>query len=128
MGDFYSDAASQRLQQIEAQRAQVLADLANARANADYESAAASVQQIANLEAEKANVASLHLNYVASQTPPTPVELSAEEKAAKPLSRMDWNDGLELARTSKYGKNLDWNDPHVAAGYREALARRGRGE
>jgi hypothetical protein len=126
--DFYSFAANQRLAQIEAQRAQSLADLANAKANSDYESAAASVQQIANLEAEKTNVANLHRSYVASQTPPTPPELSAEERAAKPLHRMDFNDGLELARTSKYGKPLDWNDPHVRAGYAEAMARRARGE
>jgi hypothetical protein len=128
MADFYSDAASQRLAQIEAQRAQALADLANSKANADYESAAASVQTIADLEAAKQNLVALHQNYVASQTPPTPPELSAEERAAKPLHRMDWNDALELAKTSRYGKNLSWNDPNVQAGYREAMARRRRGE
>jgi hypothetical protein len=126
--DFYSHAAFQRLAQIEAMRAQALADLATSKANSDYESAAASVQTIANLEAEKANVANLHRSYVASQTPPTPPELSAEEKAAKPLHRMNWQDGLDLAKTSKYGKTLSWDDPHVRAGLAEAQARRRRGE
>jgi hypothetical protein len=128
MTDFYSDAASQRLAQIEAQRAQSLADLANAKANADYESAASSVQQIANLETEKANVVALHQQYIQSQQSPVQQELSAEEKAARPLSRMTWQDGLDLAKTSKYGKTLSWDDPHVRAGYAEAQARRRRGE
>jgi hypothetical protein len=42
--DFYSHAAHQRLAQIEAMRAQALADLATSKANSDYESAATSVQ------------------------------------------------------------------------------------
>jgi hypothetical protein len=41
---------------------------------------------------------------------------------------MDWNDALELAKTSKYGKGLSWHDQNVQAGYREAVARRARGE
>jgi hypothetical protein len=70
----------------------------------------------------------LHQQYIQSQQAPVQPELSAEERAAKPLHRMDWNDALELAKTSRYGKNLSWNDPNVQAGYREAMARRRRGE
>jgi hypothetical protein len=128
MGDFYSDAASQRLAQIEAMRAQALADLATSKANSDYESAAASVQTIANLEAEKANVANLHRSYVASQTVPTPPELTREERDAKPWNRMTPDDALEIARGSKYGKDLNWDNPDVRAGWAEAQRRRSRGE
>ena len=38
------------------------------------------------------------------------------------------DDGLQLAKTSKYGKNLDWSDPNVRNGYAEAQRRRYRGE
>jgi hypothetical protein len=70
----------------------------------------------------------LHQQYVASQTPPAPVELTPEEKHAKPWDRMTWQDGLDLARTSKYGADIDANDPNVQAGFREVMARRQRGE
>lgn len=86
------------------------------------------MQQIANLESEKANLVALHQQYVASQTPPAPVELTPEEKHAKPWDRMTWQDGLDLARTSKYGADIDANDPNVQAGFREVMARRQRGE
>jgi hypothetical protein len=126
--DFYTYSARQRLAQIDAAKAQSLANLAQCKATADYENAAIEVQQIANCEAEKANLIALHDQYVASQTPPAQSELSAEERASKPLHRMDWNDALELAKTSKYGKGLSWHDQNVQAGYREAVARRARGE
>jgi hypothetical protein len=124
--DFYQYAAQQRLQQLEAQKAQALADLAVHKASNDYQSAAESVQQIANLEAEKTNLVSLHNQYVESQTPPEPVQLSDEEIAAKPIGRMDWSDAMALARTSKYARDLDHNDPLVQAGYRAVLAGRAR--
>jgi hypothetical protein len=126
--DFYTHSARQRLAQIEATKAQALADLANAKATADYETAALSVQTIADLEAQKVNVINLHEQYMQSQTPPTPPELSTEERNAKPWNRMTPDDALALARTSKYAKKLDWDDANVQAGYREAMARRARGE
>ncbi len=126
--DFYTFSARQRLQQISAGRAQALADLEVAKASADYDSAGQAVQQIANLDAEAKNLAALHEQYVASQTPPAPVELTAEERAAKPWDRMTWDDALDLARTSQFAKDLDHNDPHVQAGYREVMRRRARGE
>ncbi|MFY9877796.1 MAG: hypothetical protein WAK39_00110, partial [Pseudolabrys sp.] len=64
--DFYSFSARQRLQQIDAGRAQALPDLEAAKANADYDSAGQAVQQIADLDAEARNVAALHELYVAS--------------------------------------------------------------
>jgi hypothetical protein len=41
---------------------------------------------------------------------------------------MTWQDGLDLAKTSKYGKDLSFDDPNVRAGYAEVMARRARGE
>ena len=80
--DFYTFSARQRLQQINAGRAQALADLEVAKAQADYDFAGAAVQQIADLEAEASNVVNLHDQYVASQTPPEQPEATAEERFA----------------------------------------------
>jgi hypothetical protein len=126
--DFYQYAAQQRAAELEAQKAQALADLAQYKAANDYQGAAGAVQQIANLEAERNNLAVLHDQYVRSQTPVAPPELTAEEKAAKPWDKMTWEDGLDLARTSKYGADLTHDNPNVQAGYREVMARRARGE
>jgi hypothetical protein len=126
--DFYSFSARQRLQQINADRAQCLADLEQAKAASDYESAASSVQEIANLEAQRQALVNLHDQYVRSQQVPEAPELTPEEKAARPWDKMNWQDGLDLARTSKYGADLDHNDPNVQAGYAEVVRRRQRGE
>ena len=121
--DYYTHLARQQIQRLDASRAQALADLEAAKASNDYESAGEAVQVLADLEAKKANVLALHGRYVDSQTPSAPVELTAEEKAAKPWDKMTWEDGLDLARTSKYGRDLDHSDPNV-----QVMARRQRGE
>lgn len=122
--DFYVFAAQQRVSEIEAQRAQALADLAQYKATADYQSAAGAVQQIANLDAEWQNIANLHSQYVASQTPVEPPELTPEEKAAKPISAMDYGDVWEMSATSKYGVDED----AFRAGMAEVARRRARRE
>jgi hypothetical protein len=126
--DYYTFVARQQIQRLDANRAQCLADLAAARANADYETAGSAVSELADIEAKKQNIVALHQQYVASQTPVEPPELSAEERHAKPLEKMDWQDALDLARTSKYGKDLRHDDPAVIAGYAEVMKRRSRGE
>ena len=126
--DFYSYSARQRLQQINAGRAQALADLEVAKSHADYESAALAVQQIADLEAQKQSLVNLHDQYIRSQQPPEQPEATAEERFARPWDRMTWDDALDLARTSQFAKDLDHNDPNVQAGYREVARRQRRGE
>ncbi len=84
--DFYVSAAVARANTIEAELAPARADLAAHRANSDTDSAAVSIQQIANLEAERQNLNALYQNYVASQQPPQQPELTPEERAAKPPS------------------------------------------
>jgi hypothetical protein len=126
--DFYFDAAAQRANQIEAELAAAKADLMAHKANSDVDSASQTVQSIANLEAEKANLNHLYQSYVVSQQPPQQPELTKEELQAKPWDRLSPDEALSFARTSKYGHDLNWSDPNVVAGYREAQRRRSRGE
>ena len=126
--DWYTETASRRFQQIEAERAQSLADLQQARVAGDNYLAQEAVQRIADLDSAAKNLADLHSRYVQSQTPVSPPEISAEERAAKPWDKMNYDDALALARNSKYGKDLTHDDPNVAAGYRAVQARRQRGE
>ena len=65
--DFYTYSARQRFQQINAGRAQALADLEVAKAQADYDFAGAAVQQIADLEAQRQSLVNLHDQYIRSQ-------------------------------------------------------------
>jgi hypothetical protein len=126
--DFYTQAARARAETIEMQIAASRADLLVHRNQGDLQAAGDAVQQIANLEAERANLTTLYNNYVASQQPAQPEVLTDEERNARPWHKMTPDDGLALARTSKYGKNLDWSDPNVRSGYAEAQRRRHRGE
>jgi hypothetical protein len=126
--DFYLQAGQQRLLQIEAERSAALADLSAHRMNGDQDSAAQSVQQLANLDTELRNLNDLYVRYQQSQNPPAPPEPSPEERAARPTSRMDWSDVVDMTRQSKYAKNIAPNDPNLIAGYNEAMRRRQRGE
>jgi hypothetical protein len=126
--DFYIQSAARRASMIEAELAAAKADLAAYKANHDVDSASQSVQSIANLEAERANLVNLYNAYVQSQRPPQPEELSDAERMSKPWNKMTPDDGLALARTSRYAKDLSWDDPSVKAGWAEMQRRRSRGE
>lgn len=126
--DFYLDAAATRANMIEAELAAAKADLMAHKANQDVESASGTVQQIANLEAERANLTTLYQNYVRSQQPAPQPEISDSERAAKPWNRMDWNDIVAITRTSKHAKDIKPDDPNMIAGWQEAQRRRSRGE
>lgn len=125
--DFYQQAALTRANQIEMELAAAKADLLVHRQNSDLESAGASVQQIANLEAERANLNSLYQGYVASQQPAPQREISPEERLARRPEHMDWSDVVELARTSRHAKDIKADDPNLVAGWREAMQRKSRG-
>jgi hypothetical protein len=126
--DFYDSAARQRYAILEAAKARCLADLAEHRANGDEHSAAEELQVLATLNDQQASLQRLHQQYQAQQNPPPPPRQTPEQLRAKPAEQMTWADGLEIARQSKYGKNLSFEDPNVVAGYHEANRRRGRGE
>lgn len=97
--------------------------------NADYDSAGSVIQQIANLDAEKANLTALYQNYVASNTPAPPEVLTSEELQNRPWWKLSAEQALQIATEgSKYGKNLTYADPNVQAGWREAQRRRSSGE
>jgi hypothetical protein len=125
--DFNIEAAEQQAAYIDAAIKQQIADLAAYRGAHDVDGAATVVQTIADLEASKRNLTQLCQDYIESQQPRQEV-LTEEERIAKPWNRMTAEDGLAVARQSKYGKNLDWNDAHVRAGWQEAQRRRHRGE
>ena len=122
--DYYTHLARQQIQRLEANKAQCLADLQRAKADADYETAGSAVQELADIEAKKQNIVALHDQYVRSQQVPEPPELTPEEKAARPISAMDYGDVWEMSATSKYGvdENL------FRAGMAEVARRRARGE
>jgi hypothetical protein len=115
--DFYLQAGSQRLAQIEAERAAALADLAAHKANGDRESAAAAIQQIANIDVEMANLNQLYTRYVQSQNPPAPPQPSKESRAKRTWEEMDWQDVVDMTRESKYAKNIRPDDPNLIAGW-----------
>jgi hypothetical protein len=96
--------------------------------NGDHDAAAECIQQIADLDAARGNLTALYQQYTQSQQPRQPEVLTDEERHAKPWHKMDYNDTLALAQTSKYGKGLTWDDAHMRAGYAEAARRRSRGE
>lgn len=122
--DYYTHLARQQLQRLDANKAQTLADLAAARANSDYETAGTAVQELADLESKRQNLVALHDQYVRSQYVPEAPEPTPEEKFARPWDRMSLQDGLDLAKTSKYGKDLSFDDPNVIAGYNHMIANR----
>ncbi len=126
--DFYSTVTQSRLNMLAAEEQAALADLAAHKANSDPNSASTALQQLANVRAERANLLSLHQEYQASMQPPQQPEQTPEEINAKPWHRMTPDDALSLARTSKYGRDLDWNNPHVRAGWAESQRRKARGE
>jgi hypothetical protein len=129
MSDFLRDAAARQRAMLEAQLSAADADLKAARANSDYDGAAAAVQQYADAVAQWNNLQNIENQYVASQQPRQPEQLSPEELAAKPAHKMTADDGLRTAVAgSRWEKSITWNDPNVVAGYRETQRRRARGE
>lgn len=127
--DWYSFVAREQWQKNNAEIAQYKANLEAAKATNDSYAATAAAQDLANARANQRNLEDLHGEYVRSQQPPPPPpEPTPEERHARPWDKMTWQDGLDLARTSKYGADIDANDPNVQAGFREVIARRQRGE
>ena len=127
--DDYSYAAQLQGSRLRAERMRALAELEEARADGNTLVMGECEQTIADIDQKGRNLNALHEEYRRSlEPPPAPPEPTAEERFARPWDRMTWDDALDLARTSQYGKDLDHNDPNVQAGYREVARRRSRGE
>src|SRR6476660_8986222 len=125
MSDFYRDSAERRLQQLNATRAASLADLEAHKLNGDHDAAGEVIQNLANIDAERANLTQLYQNYVQSQQPPQPEHLTPEELQNRPWYKLSAEQALQVATEgSKYGKGLDYSDPNVQAGWREAQRRK----
>jgi hypothetical protein len=122
--DFHTESARKRLAYLDAQRQQVVANLAISKNDNDHDSAAEEIQQIANIDAQRNNLINLHQQYEASQRPAQQVPQTKEEWRVKAAERMTPEDGLEVARGSRHGKDLDWNNPDVQRGYQEMMRRR----
>jgi hypothetical protein len=122
--DWYIEVGKQRLADINAQRSQAVADLEAAKVRYDSDTAADAIQRIADCDAQRANMMGLYNQYWHSQNPPQPPEPSREERMAKPLERMDYNDVYEMLKHSKYGVD----DDAFRAGIAEVQRRRARGE
>jgi hypothetical protein len=82
------------------------------------------VQQLANLDPELANLNNLYQRYQQSVNPPAAPPLSDEERAAKPLNRMNYQDVYAMLKHSKYGVD----DNAFREGIAEVQRRRARGE
>jgi hypothetical protein len=82
------------------------------------------IQSIADLDRQRADLMALYNQYWQSQHPPAPPEPSPEERAAKPLSHMNYGDVYEMLKNSKYGVD----DNAFRAGIAEVQRRRARGE
>jgi hypothetical protein len=111
-----------RVAVIDAAIAAAQADLQAHIVNGDIEAIGESEQTIANLRADRQNMFNLHAEHVRSQTPPPPP--TDEERAAKPLHRMDYSDVYQMLKHSKYGVD----DNAFREGIAEVGRRRARGE
>lgn len=119
------DDIRETLREISMEMTQVRADYERASMNGDDASRRAALRQLGAYQTEYANAVNYGNQYWASkQPPPAPPELSAEEKAAKPLSHCNWSDTYEWAKNSKYGVD----DDAFRAGMAEVNRRRRAGE
>jgi hypothetical protein len=109
--DFYLNAAAQRANEIAAERQAALADLAAHRANGDVQSAAQSVQALADLDAAQQRLQSLCNDYVAQQQGPRRPYVSDEQRQARQPNEMDQQDLADIMNTSRYsGKSFTARD------------------
>jgi|SRR5712664_445086 len=129
MADFYQDSAEARIERLDYQRQMALVNLQEARMTNDLHAGGEYAQEIADIDAAKANLVRLHNSYLQSQQPQYQAPETPEELRVKSVERLSPNDGLKISiANSKYAAGLDWNDPNVQAGYQEVQRRRGRGE
>src|SRR5262249_31182788 len=106
--DYYTSLARQRLARLDAENAREIANLQEAKAIGDGESADAALQQMVKISLDRQETIRMHDQYMQSQQPPPRVELTQEERNALPPERMDpIRDAYDIASTSKYGVDED---------------------
>jgi hypothetical protein len=125
MSDFYQDSAEARMERLNYQRQMALVNLQEAKLTGDLHSGGEYAQEIADIDAAKANLIRLHNSYIQNQQGQYQAPQSPEELRVKPAEKMTWQDGLDVSlANSKYGKGIDANDPNVQRGFREVQRRR----
>jgi hypothetical protein len=68
--DFYTASWSQRMNELEVERADAVADLSRAKANGDYGGAGEAIERLASIDARAINLANIGVRYENSQMPP----------------------------------------------------------
>jgi hypothetical protein len=119
--DFYSEVARYRIDAIEAEKAQVLADLQTYRIANDYSAASDAVQKIATLEADKAALIRLHQQHQQAMNPPPPAPQSREQWRVKPAEQMTPEDALQVFSNSKYFPQDPASDPDFVRRYQQGV-------
>src|SRR5262249_22005231 len=121
------EACFKQGQRLLAERTEVEARYIRAKTEGDEFEMGQLQQHMADLDAAGQNLNAFYNGKVAEASPPAQPELSREEIEAKPWDKMTPQDGLDLARTSKYGKDLDFKNADVIAGVKEVMRRRQQG-
>src|SRR5262245_31056297 len=109
--DFYLRGARKRREELDLQYQAQTTALAQAKFDGDEYAAGTAIQAMADILGECERLGRLEEQYVRSQNPPAPAPVSAEQRAARQWHEMDGQDVVDMVRTSKYAKNVDWNDP-----------------
>lgn len=113
---------------LEAESKMQAAAIDQARADGDDYALDTAVENYRAAERAKRQLLEDNQHWIASQNPQQPPQASKEERAARPWDKMNWDDALDVARTSRYAGNLRHDDPAVQAGYAEVQRRRRAGE
>jgi hypothetical protein len=123
MSDPYLKGAKAQFDSLRAGRAQALAEIEAYRQGGDDALMGEAIQRLADINAAEQNLNALANQYAASQQPPPPE--SAEQRARKPISEMNYND---VYRMVKEGSRFGVDDDAFRAGIAEVQRRRSRGE
>jgi hypothetical protein len=100
--------ARRGISEYDAEYTRKYADFQEALAGGDTLSATQYAKDMAKIREERKSFIEMYNEHVdAQRPPPSPPELSQEEKAAKPISAMDYGDVWEMSQNSKYGLDED---------------------
>ena len=123
MADFYQESAEARMERLNYQRQMAMTNLQEARLTGDVHSGGEAAQEIADIDAAKANLIKLHNAYLQSQQP-VHQEQTDQEYMHKSPERMDYSDSYRIAAKSKHGVD----EAAFRAGIAEVQRRKARGE
>jgi hypothetical protein len=126
--DAYRYYGEQTLAQLQAELSAAQADLASFHAAQDQAGCSEAIRRISNARNEIRGLENTWAEYQAANTPRQPPPMTDAERQAKSWNHMNWDDVVELTRTSKYAKHIDSRDPMMVTGWHEVQRRKARGE